>query len=96
MLTTLVLLRTIGTTDCRPIAESPDQSDLPFMCLQYGMEEAAKHPVPDGKFVRVACVPKSVPPDYRVVAACRAIGSLSVLAGFAVGVAIHNETLANP
>jgi hypothetical protein len=30
------------------------------MCLQYGMEEAAKHPVPDGKFVKVACVQKSV------------------------------------
>ena len=32
-----------------------------FMCLTYGMEEAAKHPVPDGKFVKVACVHKSVP-----------------------------------
>jgi hypothetical protein len=31
------------------------------MCLQYGMEEAAKHPAPDGKFVKVACVHKSVP-----------------------------------
>jgi hypothetical protein len=31
------------------------------MCLQYGMEEAAKHPVPDGKFVEVARVQKSVP-----------------------------------
>jgi hypothetical protein len=38
------------------IAEAPDQSELPFMCLQYGMEEAAKHPVP----VKVACVHKSV------------------------------------
>jgi hypothetical protein len=51
----------MGTTDCRMIAESPDQSELPFMCLTYGMEEAAKHPVPDGKFVKVACVHKSVP-----------------------------------
>jgi hypothetical protein len=32
-----------------------------FMCLTYGMEEAAKHPVPNGKFVKVACVHKSVP-----------------------------------
>jgi hypothetical protein len=32
-----------------------------FMCLQYGMEEAAKHPVPDGKYAKVACVHKSVP-----------------------------------
>jgi hypothetical protein len=29
------------------IAESPDQSELPVMCLQYGMEEAAKHLVRD-------------------------------------------------
>jgi hypothetical protein len=49
------------TTDCRNIAEAPDQTELPFMCLQYGMEEAAKHPVPDGKYVKVACVHKSVP-----------------------------------
>jgi hypothetical protein len=61
MLTALVLLCSIGTTDCRNIAESPDQSELPSMCLQYGMEEAAKHPVPDGKFVKVACVHESVP-----------------------------------
>jgi hypothetical protein len=61
MLTALVLLCSIGTTYCRNIAESPDQTELPFMCRQYGMEEAAKHPVPDGKFVKVACVHKSVP-----------------------------------
>ena len=61
MLTALVLLCSIGTTDCRNIAEAPDQTELPFMCLAYGMEEAAKHPVPDGKFVKVACVHKSVP-----------------------------------
>ena len=61
MLAALVLLCTMGTTDCRQIAEYPDQSELPFMCLTDGMEEAAKHPVPDGKFVKVACVHKSVP-----------------------------------
>ena len=61
MLTALILLRSIGTTDCRQIAESPDQSELPFMCLTYGMEEVVKHPVPGGKFVKVACVHKSVP-----------------------------------
>jgi len=27
----------------------------------YGTEEATKHPVPEGKFVKVACVYKSVP-----------------------------------
>jgi hypothetical protein len=31
------------------------------MCLMYGMEEATKHPVPEGKFVKVACAHKSVP-----------------------------------
>jgi hypothetical protein len=61
MLTALVLLCSIGTTDCRQIAESPDQSELPFMCLTYGMGEAAKHPVSGGKFVKVAWVHKSVP-----------------------------------
>jgi hypothetical protein len=61
MLTALVLLCSVGTTDCRQIAESPDQTELPFMYLTYGMEEAAKHPVPESKFVKVACVHKSVP-----------------------------------
>jgi hypothetical protein len=45
----------------RKYRRGPDQTELPFMCLQYGMEEAAKHPVPDGKYVKVACVHKSVP-----------------------------------
>jgi len=61
MLTALVLLCSIGTTDCRNIAEAPDQAEWLFMCLQYGMEEPAKHPVPDGKFVKVQCVHKGVP-----------------------------------
>jgi hypothetical protein len=61
MLTALVLLCPIGTTDCKNIAEAPDQTELPFVCLTYGMEEAAKHPIPDGKFVKMACVHKSVP-----------------------------------
>jgi hypothetical protein len=56
-----VLLCSIGTTDCRQIAEAPDQTELPFICLSYGMEEAAEHPVPAGKFVKEACVDKSVP-----------------------------------
>jgi hypothetical protein len=33
MLTALALLFTIGTADCRQIAESLDQSELPSMCL---------------------------------------------------------------
>jgi hypothetical protein len=61
MLTALGLLCTMGTTDCRQIAEYPDQSELPFMCLTYGMEEATRHPVPDRKFVKLTCVHKSVP-----------------------------------
>ena len=61
MLTALVLLCSMGTTDCRNIAEAHDQTELPFMCLTYGMEEAAKHPVPADKFVKVACVHKGVP-----------------------------------
>jgi hypothetical protein len=52
-LTALVLLCSIETTDCR-------QTELPFMRMTYGMEEAAKHPVPAGKFVKVACVRKSM------------------------------------
>jgi hypothetical protein len=47
--------------DHKLIAEAPDQTELPFMCLKYGQEEAAKHPVPEGKFVKVQCVHKSVP-----------------------------------
>ena len=31
------------------------------MCLKYGQEEATKHLVPDGKYVKVQCVHKSVP-----------------------------------
>lgn len=57
MLTALVLLCSIGTTDCRQLADAPDQSALP---LTYGMEEAAKHPVPANKYVKVACVHKGV------------------------------------
>jgi hypothetical protein len=59
--TALVLLCSIGTSDCRNLAEAPDQTELPFMCLKYGQEEAAKHSVPDGKYVKVQCVHKSVP-----------------------------------
>jgi hypothetical protein len=31
------------------------------MCMKYGQEEAAKHPVPADKYVKVQCVHKSVP-----------------------------------
>ena len=39
----------------------PDQSELPFMCMMYGQEEAARHPLPAGKYVKIQCVHKSVP-----------------------------------
>ena len=41
--------------------KAPDQTELPFMCLKCGQEEAAKHPGPDGKYVKVQCVHKRVP-----------------------------------
>jgi hypothetical protein len=60
MLTTLVLLCSVGTTDCGSIVEAPDQTESPFMCLQYRMEEVPSHPVPDGKYVKVQCVPRII------------------------------------
>jgi hypothetical protein len=33
MLTALVLLSSIGTTDCRKYSGGADQSELPFVCL---------------------------------------------------------------
>jgi hypothetical protein len=61
MLTALVLLCSIGTTDRRHIAESPDQTELPFMCIKHGKEEAVKHPMADGKYVKAQYFHKSVP-----------------------------------
>ena len=90
MLTALVLLCTMGTTDCRQIAESPDQSELPFMCLTYGMEETTKHPVPEGKYLR----PQERAPDYQLVAAWSAFLIFLGAGAFVIGMAIHNETLA--
>jgi hypothetical protein len=56
MLTALVLLCSMTSSERRNIAEAPDQTELPFMCLKYRQEQAAKHPVPDGKYVKVQCV----------------------------------------
>jgi hypothetical protein len=50
--------------DCELLASLAVRCSLYSMassCLKYGQEEAAKHPVPDGKYVKVACVHKSVP-----------------------------------
>jgi hypothetical protein len=46
---------------CKWMAEAEDHTELPFMCLKYGQEEAAKRSAPDGKYVKVQCVHKSVP-----------------------------------
>ena len=91
MLTALVLLCSIGTTDCRQLADAPDQSALP---LTYGMEEAAKHPVPANNYVKVACVHKGVAPDYPVVAAWAGFLLFVGAVAFALGTAIHNEASA--
>ena len=61
MLTALVLLRSMGTKNCEWMAEAPDQTELPFMCLKYGQDEATKHLVPEVKYGKVQCVHKSVP-----------------------------------
>jgi hypothetical protein len=50
-----------GDHELQMDGRSPRSNGVAFMCLQYGMEEVAKHPVPEGKFVKVACVHKSVP-----------------------------------
>ena len=50
-------LCSIGTTDCKNIAEAPDQTELPFN----GMEEAGKHAAPDGKYVKVASSTRACP-----------------------------------
>jgi hypothetical protein len=60
MLTALVLLSSIGTTDCRNIVEAPTNRGCLYL-PPIGMEEAAKHPVLEGKYVKLQCVHKSVP-----------------------------------
>jgi hypothetical protein len=47
------------------IANPLDQTELPLMCPTYGMEEVAKHTIPAGKFVKMACVHKNVPRSIR-------------------------------
>jgi hypothetical protein len=74
--------------------QTSDQTELPFMCLTYGMEEAAKHPIPGGKFAKVACVHKSVP---RIIEQSRlgpASCSLSARALSPSAWPIHNEAIA--
>jgi hypothetical protein len=57
------------------------------------MEEAAKHPVPAGKFVRVAASAKACS-DYRVVAAWSGFLTFIGTGAFVLGMAIHNEAIA--
>ena len=57
------------------------------------LEEAAKHPVPAGKFVRVAASTKACS-DYRVVAAWFGFLTFIGTGAFVLGMAIHNEAIA--
>ena len=57
------------------------------------LEEAAKHPVPAGKFVRVAASTKACS-DYRVVAAWSGFLTFIGTGAFVLGMAIHNEAIA--
>ena len=69
MLTALALLCSIRKTDCRNIAEAPDQTELPFMCLQYG-HGRGRQAAGAGRRVRQGGVrAQERAPDYRVVAA---------------------------
>jgi hypothetical protein len=43
------------------IAIGPFRNRHGSLCLSYGTDEAAKHPVPDGKYVKAQRVHKSVP-----------------------------------
>jgi hypothetical protein len=92
MLTALVPLCTIGTADCRNIAESPDQTELPFIALHTAWKKApgARRQVRQG-----GVCPQERAPDDRVVAAWSAFLIFMGAGAFAVGMAIHNETHAN-
>jgi len=59
MLTALVLPCSIGTTDRRQLAQALDQTELPFMCVTYGIKTATKNSLPEGKHVTTAYVRKS-------------------------------------
>jgi hypothetical protein len=93
MLAALVLLCSIGMTDCRQIAESPGQTELPFMpAIRDGgsrQTSRARRQVPQGG-VR----PQERAPDYLVVAAWSALLIFIGAGAFVIGMAIHNETLA--
>ena len=60
---------------------------LPFICLAYGMEEAAKHPTSSSRWRERA-------PDYQLVAAWAGFLLFIGAGAFALDTAIHNETLA--
>jgi hypothetical protein len=94
MLTALVLLCTIGTTDCRMIAESPDQTELPFVCLQYGMGRGRQTPGARGQVPQGGVRPQERAPNYQLVAAWSAFLIFLRAGAFVIGMAIHNETLA--
>jgi hypothetical protein len=94
MLTALVLLCSIGTTDCRQIAESPDQTELPFMCLTLRHGGGSQTPGAGRQVRQGGMRPQERPPNYRVVAAWSGLLLFIGAGAFALGMAIHNEALA--
>jgi hypothetical protein len=94
MLTALVLLCSIGTTDCRNIAESPDQSELPFVHeIRTGRGSTASGARRQVRHGAVSAQERA--PDYRVVAAWSAFLILIGAGAFVLGMAIHNEAHAS-
>ena len=51
----------MGTMDYRQLAHAPDQTELPFVCVTYGMNAAAKNSLPESKHIAMARVHKSLP-----------------------------------
>ena len=77
------------------IAESFDQTELPFTCLIYGMEEAAQAYSARGQVRQGGVRPQEGAPNYRVVAAWAGFMLFIGAGAFAIGMAIHNEAHAN-
>ena len=92
MLPALTLLCPMGTADCSQ-AESPDQSELPFMSDQWhrvsGQTSDARGQVRQGE-VR----PQERAQDYRAVAAWSGFLLFIGAGAFALGMVIHNEAIA--
>jgi hypothetical protein len=96
MLTALVLLCSIGTTDCGNIAEAPDQTELPFMCLKIRPRGSGQTSGAGRQIRQGAVRAQERAPDYRVVAAWSGFLAFIGAGAFALGMAIHNEATAKP